>query len=673
MPMRPFARLFPIDWNDRKLHRYFCILVPLLCGLYSWWLGQDCNWDLRNYHRYSPFALLNGKLTLDLAPAGIRTYFNPALDLLYYWMTRYWTAPLAGLVMGFIHGLIFPLLLGIARAVCSGLPEGDQNRVPLLLALAGMLTVGFLTSVGNSMGDISSALPVLAALCLVTQHWDRLHADARATMGPLLLAGVLAGAGAGLKLTNMVYALSMCSALVMLPTSWRNRLSVITWFGIAVLIGLAISAGYWFWLMWTRFGNPLFPMFGSVFPTPLAPAGLDYDINKMPQSALQALFWPILLTLDHDLVSEVRLDQLNWALVYLLFIDRGVLTIIRKINGGIPSPVPRHSPGDYLLAHLALGFVLWMACFSIYRYLVTIEVLTPLAIWLLLNRMLPCIQARSAALCAIVVSTEYTIFSTLFLALISPAKLGFLSPGGKNAMLIILLVAGFRTTRLLPDAPQRRVAHLAIVFSTMVVLFGGIKDWEHAGWAENAFSVSVPPLSDPAHTTVLLTHEPMAWIVPDFPATVAFALLDSGFPQTAQYVRKVHTMIESRRGPAYIIVDTWHPGSVDNIDAVNRSLSHLGLLQNPSLCKFLARYPEHLELNWVQHAEDGRRCELTHATLLPESNQQRVAQSGEIAKKFGLRLDQATCTTFKTYIGDQPFPYQWCRVFPVMPRNGLRL
>ena len=47
-------------------------------------LGQDSGHDLRNYHWYNPWALLNGRLSIDLAPAQLQTYFNPSLDLLYY-------------------------------------------------------------------------------------------------------------------------------------------------------------------------------------------------------------------------------------------------------------------------------------------------------------------------------------------------------------------------------------------------------------------------------------------------------------------------------------------------------------------------------------------------------------------------------------------------------------
>ena len=47
-------------------------------------MGQDANWDLRNYHLYNPFALLHGRLWRDLMPAGPQSYFNPLLDVPYY-------------------------------------------------------------------------------------------------------------------------------------------------------------------------------------------------------------------------------------------------------------------------------------------------------------------------------------------------------------------------------------------------------------------------------------------------------------------------------------------------------------------------------------------------------------------------------------------------------------
>ena len=47
-------------------------------------LGQDANWDLKNYHFYNAFALFHHRFDADLAPAMAQTYFNPILDLPFY-------------------------------------------------------------------------------------------------------------------------------------------------------------------------------------------------------------------------------------------------------------------------------------------------------------------------------------------------------------------------------------------------------------------------------------------------------------------------------------------------------------------------------------------------------------------------------------------------------------
>jgi hypothetical protein len=57
------------------------LCVPPLFGLASMLLGQDSNWDLRNYHLYNGYAVVNGRVGFDPAPAAFQTYSNPALDI----------------------------------------------------------------------------------------------------------------------------------------------------------------------------------------------------------------------------------------------------------------------------------------------------------------------------------------------------------------------------------------------------------------------------------------------------------------------------------------------------------------------------------------------------------------------------------------------------------------
>ncbi len=46
-------------------------------------IGPDASWDLRNYHLYNGFAVLHGRIGVDLAPAQMQTFNAPLLDIVY--------------------------------------------------------------------------------------------------------------------------------------------------------------------------------------------------------------------------------------------------------------------------------------------------------------------------------------------------------------------------------------------------------------------------------------------------------------------------------------------------------------------------------------------------------------------------------------------------------------
>lgn len=67
--------------------------LPLLLSLVfgagvSLALGQDCNWDLRNYHFYNVHAWLGDRYLFDIAPAQRQTFLNPLLDLPFYGLVQ---------------------------------------------------------------------------------------------------------------------------------------------------------------------------------------------------------------------------------------------------------------------------------------------------------------------------------------------------------------------------------------------------------------------------------------------------------------------------------------------------------------------------------------------------------------------------------------------------------
>ncbi|WP_250455622.1 hypothetical protein [Caballeronia sp. ATUFL_M2_KS44] len=495
--------------NSPRSLAHACWIVPVIFGLYSLAQGADANWDLRNYHLYNAYAFLHDRLSTDLAPAGMQSYFNPLLDVPYFLMTMHLPALLVGFLMGVVHGLNFVILLGICRLTLSDLPESARYRTPFWLALAGCLTANFLSAVGNSMGDNTTSLLSLGALLMLLRIWPRLAQANAAIIATLLVAGFVSGAGAGLKLTNVVYSVALCGGLLFAPISVAGRLRAAFVFGVGVLVGLALTGGFWFVELWHRYGNPLYPQFSSVFPSALTSPVSIVDTQWLPKSIWEALGYPVIFSLNPRRVGQARLHQVIWAIAYVCFWWWVIVCAFRASKRTArPSPsLPTR--GRFVLAYVAIGFVVWMKLFSIQRYLVSVEVCLPLVVYLLL-------------------------------------------------------------TQVLAYETAQKVCKRMFIACSIVVVAGGAHSWGHERWGKDpwtkkTFAIDLPPLATPENTTAILTagDPPLGWMVPLFPEGVAFATIRSAFPQARPaYDEKVHAIVRSRGGPVYALI----PGYWDKND-----------------------------------------------------------------------------------------------------------
>ncbi|WP_157201612.1 glycosyltransferase 87 family protein [Massilia sp. Root418] len=588
------------------------VLVPLLFGLMSLMLGQDDGWDMKNYHLYNPHALLNGRMGVDIAPGQWQSYFNPTLDLPYYLMTAWFPGPVTGFVFGVLHGLNFVLLFAIARCVL-GADQGGGYRVPLLLGIAGACSAGFLSELGNSMGDNMTALLVLGALLILLRRWDQLQQWSRAAVLAALGAGFVMGLGTGLKLTNATYALALCAAFAVAPgTLWlRFRLAFL--FGVATLAGIAVTAGWWLLKMWQAFGNPLFPQFNGIFRSPLAQQVAVMDAFHLPKNALEALFWPIVFTFDFLRVSEVALRQTIWPIVYLLFIGVcAYLLFVRvtKRRDGKPALAPR---ACFVLVFFALGYLGWMKLFSIHRYLIPIEMLAPLVVWVLLQRVL--------------------------------------APGA-----------------------ARRVGGWVLAFTTLAVF--PFVTWGHAPWASKSFSAELPPFAQPASTIVFTAHvhPPMGWMATLMPKEVSVVSL-VGFPSTPAHVDRINAVIASRPGPHYAMLYANKNYKQDSVPRKLKLAQMLGLTESEAGCakldRILKRVRFQVQMQPLAGAPGGQHCALElqpkYRMDLPALDRAVVAEAQKTLQGYGLALDGTACKIYPAHIGADPYPYQLCPVM-VVPR-----
>jgi hypothetical protein len=485
-----------------RLPSWFFLLVPLGFGLLSVLLGQDANWDLHNYHRYNPWAFLTGRIGHDLAPAGLQSYFNPLIDLPYYGMAAHLPPRAVGFLFGALHGLNFLLLFGIAR---RALAEATPWLVPALLALAGCLGATFLSELGNTMGDNTTALLVLGAVAWLLRAWPAVEGGGWRGAFAGLVAGVLAGLGVGLKLTNAPYAVGLAVAVFWALRGWSrprraSAAAAVLGVGAGGLLGLAATAGYWFVLMWQQFGNPLFPQFNAFFHADLAVEGMVADIGWRPRNPAEWLLFPFVFTLWPRRFAELPIVQLLFPMVYSLF---GLWLLraawhrrpvgVRHAAGGRPAPGALPAQGRFVLVFLAASYLAWLVVFSIGRYAVAMELLLPLAAWILWHRLAPPRAARWLAVVCIGVA-------------------------------VLVSVGRFRT-------------------------------WGNVPWAGAHYTVAVPPIPEPERSTLLVLGAPIAWVLPDFPPALAFVSLNNpGMPESEGYKRRADAIIASRPGPVYALM-----------------------------------------------------------------------------------------------------------------------
>jgi hypothetical protein len=598
-----------VDLRSPRAMAFTCVIVPLLFGLYSLLLGADANWDLYNYHLYNPFAWLHGKLQTDLAPAGMQTYFNPLLDSALYVLNAHLPSRVVGFLLGVLHGMTFVLIVAIAREVWPSSSSDERYRLPILLAAAGCLTANFLSGLGNSMGDDTTALLVLGGLLVALSNWRRLGARAAGAFAASIVSGLLVGFATGLKLTNAVFAVALCLSLLSYPGTLATRVHIAFVFGIGVLAGMAVTTGFWMLHLWQQFGNPLYPQFGKFFPNSLTAPVAQGDMRWLPHNLVETLLWPFIIAADSKRVGETPIRQIIWPIVYVVLVGWVLVQIARRINGQRPD---RLEPKQRLvLLFVVLGFVVWMKLFSIYRYIVPIEVLAPMVVVLLLDRLLPAHIARRA-----------------------------------SAWLLIA--------------------------ATAVVVAGGARTWGHEGWADPLYHAQLPPLEQPERTTVVIksTTSGWAWLATRFPDTVAFTQIDSSFPASDAFRARIVALTRERGGPSFALIDGAHNWREDNVKGINDIAATLGLTHSARGCHTLGWVVVKLHLHAA--LEGGRdaseQCRLglraDDRIDLAARNRQLVADAASAFERAGFSFDADSCKPYEAGIGKGVLAWQWCRISP---------
>jgi hypothetical protein len=219
--------------------------------------------------------------------------------------------------------------------------------------------------------------------------------------------------------------------------------------------------------MWTNFANPLFPFFNKIFQSPYIETDFNLqDARFLPKDVWQFLFYPFYFVQEQTLVAEVKFKETRFAIAYLLIVILLGVIIYRytsrrsleQQNNLVHLPILR-----FLLPFYCSAYLIWLKGFSIYRYLMVLELITP--------------------------------------------------------VLIILIIA-----YLYPH--KRTVFIISIAIFTLIAATVKPLDWWRMGWSDNYFGIDSQALKPYENSTIVIWgDEGTSFIVPYFPASTRFVRL----------------------------------------------------------------------------------------------------------------------------------------------------
>jgi len=495
----------PPSHRARWLASMLLAVVPMAFGALAIALGQDANWDLRNYHWYNAYAFLNGRFGFDLLPAQTPSFYNPVLDVPFYLLATHVPAKIAGFALGFVQGLNFIPLFMLAYA---GLIVKDPWRKTVLcaaLALLGMLGGGGISVIGTTFYDNVTSLGSFASALLIIRYRERLMKVPPVTVLWLaLVCGVPAGLMMGLKLPNVIFTVGFCFGILFMGGSPRRLFLISLAFGIGVLIGVAITLGPWAWFLQTHFGNPLFPYFNDVFKSPLAPQGDARDTQFIRRGFLDNLLFPFMFAKNPYLVGEI--DWRDWR-VPILYALLPIAVALRLVFGrDTKKMIAEPHAARYLLAAAAISYLVWLRMFSIYRYAIPFEMLAPLLI--------------------------------VMAADLLPIRLSWRA--GVAVCLLIVAVVSIE-----PSNWTRREA-----------------------WLDRFVEVEVPPLPDHKDLMILMAGiEPYSHVIPEFPHDIPFVRIQSNFTSPEEnkgFNQIIRARVEGHKGTFMLLIPSFQEMAGDD-------------------------------------------------------------------------------------------------------------
>jgi len=371
------------EWQNLRLPTLAIAIVFAVFFCYLAYIaGQDANWDFYNYHYYNAYAFLNDRFWFDIQPAQRQTFFNPFLDIPFFWLTQKIGILGASLSYAAFQSLQAPALFMLSYVLIrgTGLLPGRSAWAALFLTTIGLLAPLNFQQIGTTWGDSTTATLVLGGICVFFLNFSKALRPATSSGQILLLAsaGALLGLAVGLKLTNGPYVVALMICIGFLPQPPKIRVQCFVVFCLASLLTFLLSYGYWGWFLYDQLQNPVFPQFNHIFQSDYIKSVPFTDERFKATRLSEIILYPFYYNIFSGKISGQQFLDLRIPIAYLLVAGSTLLALVAL-------PVRKRfswlRPPASLLTFFVAAYVIWLLLFSLTRYALILEILAPLAVF----------------------------------------------------------------------------------------------------------------------------------------------------------------------------------------------------------------------------------------------------------------------------------------------------
>ncbi|CNH04015.1 phosphoglycerol transferase I [Yersinia aldovae] len=357
----PFAVSFTITF----------VFILLATFVYS--RGQDVNWDLLNYHYYTGYAIAYGRYSTDIAAAGMQTYLNPIVNTVAYYFLRYLPFPFSGWVILFIQFISMPAIFIIIKDIGKEFGYHQISATHILAFLLCVISPLWLSELGTTFSSSWTAPLVIWSMAILIRDFSNQYIF----RCRLIFAGIMLGFATGLKLTNMIFAVSATITLIYLLSHNKHSLSIRKFllFAMGGILGFLLTA-WWNVYLWYEWGNPIFPLYNATFQSPYYDLVNFRDMRWKFNSFSEFINFLGDSALGTSKTSEIEFSDFRFLSIFVLI----PISLLFRMNGKFTKKTIA------VVIFIISSFSLWALMFAYQRYLIPIELLFGVLIFILVLR-----------------------------------------------------------------------------------------------------------------------------------------------------------------------------------------------------------------------------------------------------------------------------------------------